>query len=292
MGALARLPTSASHDPGRRDRRHALRRGHARAVPAHLGAPRRGRGRAPARRRPHEPGHGGAGERVTEASATKLHDSLASLRGADHRIALLHYSPVKVTLAGSGSRSTRSSAASGSPRRSTPPGRTSSACCSQTVTPSTGSACSAASPARSREPLLAALMTLYAWVAPGRARTLPPWLWRRLGLRPPGPGGAPDRFRSPRRSTPPGRTSSACCSQTVTPSTGSACSAASPARSREPLLAALMTLYAWVAPGRARTLPPWLWRRLGLRPPGPGGAPDRFRIDRLDTRPWFSPARE
>ena len=60
----------------------------------------------------------------------------------------------------------------------------------------------------------------------------------------------------------------------------------------EPLLASLMTLYAWVAPGRARTLPPWLWRRLGLRPPGPGGAPDRFRIDRLDTRPWFSPARE
>ena len=38
--------------------------------------------------------------RVTEASATKLHDSLASLRDADHRIALLHYSPVKVTLAG------------------------------------------------------------------------------------------------------------------------------------------------------------------------------------------------
>lgn len=58
----------------------------------------------------------------------------------------------------------------------------------------------------------------------------------------------------------------------------------------EPLLASLMTLFAWVAPGRARALPPWVWRRIGVRAPAPGGAPDRQRVDRLDTRPWFSPA--
>jgi len=38
--------------------------------------------------------------RVTEAAATRLHDAVASLHDADHRIALLHYSPVKDTLAG------------------------------------------------------------------------------------------------------------------------------------------------------------------------------------------------
>lgn len=38
--------------------------------------------------------------RVTEASAARLHDGLAALHAADHRIALLHYSPVKDTLAG------------------------------------------------------------------------------------------------------------------------------------------------------------------------------------------------
>jgi len=58
----------------------------------------------------------------------------------------------------------------------------------------------------------------------------------------------------------------------------------------EALLASLMMLFAWVAPGRARALPPWVWGRLGLRAPSPGRTPDRCRIDRLDTRPWFSPA--
>lgn len=58
----------------------------------------------------------------------------------------------------------------------------------------------------------------------------------------------------------------------------------------EALLGSLLMLFAWVAPGRARSLPPWLWRRVGVRAPAPGGAPDRSRIDRLDTRPWFSPA--
>jgi Icc-related predicted phosphoesterase len=37
---------------------------------------------------------------ATEKAAQRLHDSLASLNGADHRVALLHYSPVKDTLAG------------------------------------------------------------------------------------------------------------------------------------------------------------------------------------------------
>jgi hypothetical protein len=60
------------------------------------------------------------------------------------------------------------------------------------------------------------------------------------------------------------------------------------------LLAGILAVFAWIAPGRARELPPWLWRRLGLDGPGPAGAVDieKARVDLLDRRPWFGPDRQ
>ena len=55
-----------------------------------------------------------------------------------------------------------------------------------------------------------------------------------------------------------------------------------------PLLRALITLYGWVCPRRARELPYSLRRRLSLRAPQPlaRGQPNRIRL--LDTRNWFA----
>jgi hypothetical protein len=54
-------------------------------------------------------------------------------------------------------------------------------------------------------------------------------------------------------------------------------------------LASLVLLFAWLAPGRAAQCPSWLWQRLQIAPPDPAG-PVRAqdRIDRLDTRAWFT----
>jgi hypothetical protein len=58
----------------------------------------------------------------------------------------------------------------------------------------------------------------------------------------------------------------------------------------ERLVAALVELFAWLAPARAAGLPDWLWERLRIAPPDPSRpVPDQVRIDRLDTRPWFTP---
>lgn len=54
------------------------------------------------------------------------------------------------------------------------------------------------------------------------------------------------------------------------------------------LLAAALTVFKWMAPGRARDLPPWLWHRLELSPPEPsalGTNPRNVRL--LDSRPWL-----
>ncbi len=54
------------------------------------------------------------------------------------------------------------------------------------------------------------------------------------------------------------------------------------------LLRSILVLFAWIAPGRARTLPPWLWERVGLE--GPASAADdvdQRRVNLLDSRPWF-----
>jgi hypothetical protein len=57
----------------------------------------------------------------------------------------------------------------------------------------------------------------------------------------------------------------------------------------ERLLASIVSLHAWIAPGRARLLPEWLWRRLHLDmpPAGPTRCDDHVRL--LDTRDWFTP---
>lgn len=60
--------------------------------------------------------------------------------------------------------------------------------------------------------------------------------------------------------------------------------------SEEPLLASVLTLFAWLAPGRASELPDWLWRRLGLRRPEEAPLLDMRRVALLDSRPWVTPA--
>jgi hypothetical protein len=56
----------------------------------------------------------------------------------------------------------------------------------------------------------------------------------------------------------------------------------------ERLLAAVMSLFAWLAPGRARGIPPWVWDELALRPPSETVERDDERIRSIDSRPWFS----
>lgn len=57
----------------------------------------------------------------------------------------------------------------------------------------------------------------------------------------------------------------------------------------EPLLASALLLFAWLAPGLARDIPEPAWQALHLRRPAQD-APliSRARVDRLDSRPWFS----
>ena len=60
----------------------------------------------------------------------------------------------------------------------------------------------------------------------------------------------------------------------------------------ERLLAALVLAFSWLAPGRAAALPRAVWDRLQLVPPDAGAPPrDDVRIDRLDSRPWFTGAK-
>jgi len=57
----------------------------------------------------------------------------------------------------------------------------------------------------------------------------------------------------------------------------------------ERLLGSLVLLFTWLAPGRAAQCPAWLWERLGVEAPDVRyPARDQLRIDRLDTRPWFT----
>ncbi len=60
-----------------------------------------------------------------------------------------------------------------------------------------------------------------------------------------------------------------------------------------PLMAGVLSVFRWLAPGRARELPPWIWERVGL-PPALDGMPppiEKRRVDLLDRRPWFGPDR-
>lgn len=57
-----------------------------------------------------------------------------------------------------------------------------------------------------------------------------------------------------------------------------------------PLLAGVLSVFAWLCPDRARDLPRSLWSRLKVEYPPPStdrSAGDRVRL--LDSRPWFGP---
>lgn len=57
-----------------------------------------------------------------------------------------------------------------------------------------------------------------------------------------------------------------------------------------PLLAGVLCVFQWLAPGMARRLPPWLWTRLNLPAPATDSIADVDwdRVKLLDTRPWFA----
>lgn len=59
-----------------------------------------------------------------------------------------------------------------------------------------------------------------------------------------------------------------------------------------PLLAAVLSLFAWLDPSRAGGIPGWVWDRLGVAPPSPGGhnVDPQGRATLLDSRPWFRPS--
>ncbi len=60
-----------------------------------------------------------------------------------------------------------------------------------------------------------------------------------------------------------------------------------------PLLRAALSVFAWLAPGRARALPSWLWNRVGLPEPVLKGPPiNRTHVRYLDSRPWFATSEE
>ncbi len=53
------------------------------------------------------------------------------------------------------------------------------------------------------------------------------------------------------------------------------------------LLRSVLVLFTWLAPGRARLLPEWLWERVELAVPEAAADVDRRRIGLLDSRSWF-----
>ena len=57
-----------------------------------------------------------------------------------------------------------------------------------------------------------------------------------------------------------------------------------------PLLAGLLSVFAWLCPDRARDLPRWLWDRLKLEyPPVSTDQKAGARLNLLDGRQWFGP---
>jgi hypothetical protein len=60
-----------------------------------------------------------------------------------------------------------------------------------------------------------------------------------------------------------------------------------------PLLAAAITVFRWLSPGRAQKLPPQIWDCLGLSTALPLRGPQLIqeRADLLDRRPWYGPDR-
>src|SRR5262249_17403352 len=59
------------------------------------------------------------------------------------------------------------------------------------------------------------------------------------------------------------------------------------------LLTGVLSLFVWLCPGRARTLPGWLWERLKLSKPPIATSTadyDSRHVGRIDSRPWLIPA--
>jgi hypothetical protein len=56
-----------------------------------------------------------------------------------------------------------------------------------------------------------------------------------------------------------------------------------------PLLRAVVSTFAWIAPGRARELDPEVWSMLGIPEPEDGPSFDAHRVRLLESRPWFAP---
>ncbi len=56
----------------------------------------------------------------------------------------------------------------------------------------------------------------------------------------------------------------------------------------QPLLAGVLSVFAWMCPDRAGQLPRGLWRELGLNPPPPERALRQDRVRLLDSRAWFA----
>jgi hypothetical protein len=57
-----------------------------------------------------------------------------------------------------------------------------------------------------------------------------------------------------------------------------------------PLLAGVLSVFGWLAPDRAVTVPAAIRLRLGLQPPAQTAGPDvvQGRANLLDSRPWFT----
>jgi Nucleotidyl transferase of unknown function (DUF2204) len=58
-----------------------------------------------------------------------------------------------------------------------------------------------------------------------------------------------------------------------------------------PLLSALLSVFGWLCPDRARELPSWVWNELGARKAQSHGhlKPEANRAPLLDSRPWLTP---
>jgi hypothetical protein len=56
-----------------------------------------------------------------------------------------------------------------------------------------------------------------------------------------------------------------------------------------PLLTGVLSVFSWLSPVRATSIPQQTWARLGLRLPAERGRPDvsALRANLLDSRPWF-----
>ena len=54
-----------------------------------------------------------------------------------------------------------------------------------------------------------------------------------------------------------------------------------------PLLGGVLSVFKWICPGRARSIPDWVWRRVGVALPEGSTERNCRHLDLLDTRDWF-----